>query len=79
MYTVEHDFEETKIHILDDSGTYDEDLEVILTDEYVCLRQFDTDLDCNSVILISNSMWTELLCALNSSEGAYVVDDLQNK
>jgi hypothetical protein len=79
MYTVEHDFDETIIHVLDDSGIDDEDLEVILSDEFVCLRQYNTEMDEVSVIIISTDMWVELLCALNSPEGAYKVIELQDK
>ena len=80
MFTVEHDFDETRIHILDDSESLDdEDLEVIIYDDGVCLRQFDSDLDMYNVILISHNMWDEMLCALNSSEGAYIITDVRNK
>lgn len=72
MYTVETDFDETKIVILDDTGDVEgEDLEVILTEDYVCFQQWDSELDMSSLILISTNMWEELLCAINSSEGAY--------
>jgi hypothetical protein len=76
MYTVETDFDETKIVILDDSGDLDnEDLEVVLTDDYICFKQWDYELDETSIIIISNRMWEELLCAINSSDGAYSLDD----
>lgn len=75
MYTVEHDFDETRITILDDSGDIEsEDVEVILADDHVCIRQWDTELDMPSLVIFSAAMWDELLCAINSPEGAYIVD-----
>ena len=72
MYTVEHNFDETRITILDDSGDIEsEDVEVILEDDCICIRQWDTELDLPSLIIFSPDMWEELLSAVKASEGSY--------
>jgi hypothetical protein len=69
MFTVEFEFDEIEITVLDDTG-HKEDVKVHLFDDIVYIRQV---LDGNKVeaIEMSPDMWDELVAAINSPEGAY--------
>lgn len=64
MFTIEMDWDETSIRILDTKGNYG-DLEVIIYDDITYMRQFDNDSERYSMIVVS----PEMLLALNKSFG----------
>jgi hypothetical protein len=72
MFTIEMDWDETSIRILDTKGNYG-DLEVIIYDDITYMRQFDNDSERYSMIVVS----PEMLLALNKSfelpVGAYTL------
>ena len=70
MFTNEFQMEATVTTVLDESGKHD-DVELIISDDYVCLRQWDDDDDWADLIMISHQQWLELLTALKMPEGAY--------
>lgn len=69
MFTNEFELDASVTTVLDDSGAY-EDLEMIVSDDYVCLRQW-REHDWAEVIIISHKQWLELLAAYSLPEGAY--------
>ena len=78
MFSVEHEFDNTTITVLDDSGEQ-EDVAVILFDDLVYIRQYveDTDLRSNlyykaSVVTMTPKMFAELIEAYNRGEGSFV-------
>lgn len=71
MFTVEFDFDNIEIVILDDSGNH-EDLKVDSYDDIVYNRQWNDDTQDYATIAISPSMWEELIEAMHKEEGAYV-------
>lgn len=71
-FTVEHQFRETVVTLLDQSGQL-EDVEVLLDSEGVFVRQWNEDLDRYEVVEFTNNQFKELLTALGLPEGMYVV------
>jgi hypothetical protein len=72
MYTVEFDHDEVIITILDDSGSLP-DLIINSYEDGVYITQMDEDGDYDDILNITPEMWQELILAINSSEGAYVI------
>lgn len=71
-YTVEHDFDETKIVILDDTDSLS-DVTVYIDENQVTLLQLDyiENFAVDNQITLSLSMVQELVRAYNSAEGVY--------
>lgn len=70
MFSVEHEFDNTTVTILDDSGEQ-EDVAVILFDDIVYIRQFVEDTDLASVVTMTPKMFQEMVVAWNLAEGSY--------
>ena len=73
MFTVEMNFDEIEINILDDTAEHD-DVKVHIFEDIVYIRQFD--YDCGPIpqsIAMSPDMWNQLILAFNSPEGAFKV------
>lgn len=71
MFTIEMDFDDIEITVVDDTANY-EDLKVHLFDDIVYIRQWQEHLDAFVTIAISPAQWDELVQATNKPEGAYV-------
>jgi len=71
MFSVEHEFDNTAITVLDDSGEQ-EDVAVILFDDVVYIRQYVEDTDLASVVTLTPKMFAELIEAYNRGEGSFV-------
>lgn len=72
MFTVEMDFDEVAVTILDDTGQY-EDVQFFIYDDIVYIRQFFEEVGAYSVVAMTPEMFEEFRESLNSSEGAYVM------
>ena len=74
MFTIEMDFDEIEITILDDIGEY-EDIKVHIFDDIVYIRQFDDESDnpIPQAIAMSPDMGDQLILAIQSPEGAFQV------
>lgn len=74
MFTIEMDFDEIEITILDDIGEY-EDIKVHIFDDIVYIRQFDDESSSPipQAIAMSPDMWDQLILAIQSPEGAFKV------
>jgi hypothetical protein len=70
MFTVEHLSEDTVVRTLDQEGRL-EDVELIIDDTSVFLRQWQKDRDCYEVIEMSSQQFKDILAAMNTPEGAY--------
>lgn len=70
MFTVEMDWDETAIVILDDAGHY-EDLQMMMYEDIVYLRQWDEDLRRHNYIVVSPEMMLAFQKAWHLPEGAY--------
>lgn len=71
MFTVEMDHDETTVTVLDNHGNWD-DVELILYDDVVYIRQYDSELNVMQMVAMSPEMFHEILISMNHSEGAYV-------
>ena len=73
MFTVEMDFDEIEITVLDDTGTY-EDIKVFSYDDIVYIRQYNEETDRHTLISISPEMYVELMQAWKSPAGAFITE-----
>jgi hypothetical protein len=71
MFSVEHEFDNTTVTILDDSGEQ-EDVAVILFDDVVYIRQYVEDTDLASIITMTPKMFAEMIEAYNRGEGSFI-------
>ena len=78
MFTVEMDFDEIAITILDESGQY-EDVQFFIYDDIVYIRQFFEQVGAFSVIAMTPEMFEEFRKALEKPEGAYIMRDVKNE
>lgn len=69
MFTNEFTWDATVTTVLDEQSIH-EDVELIVSDDYVCLRQW-RDEHWAELIICSHQQWAELLQALSLPEGAY--------
>jgi len=72
-FTIEHVFKESVITVLDDTGQL-EDVEVILDEDGLFIRQWNNELDRYEVIEFNNQQFKELVTALGLPEGTYVAN-----
>lgn len=71
MFSVEHEFDNTTITVLDDSGEQ-EDVAVVLFDDVVYIRQYVEDTDLASVVTLTPKMFAEMIEAYNRGEGSFI-------
>jgi|TARA_B100000073_G_scaffold332521_1_gene323077 hypothetical protein len=78
MFTVEYEHDTIEIVILDDKG-YEDDLKIEVEDEGVYISQWNSILNEEFNIRISNKQWLELIAAINSPEGAFIIEESKKK
>lgn len=71
MFSVEHEFDNTTVTVLDDGGEQ-EDVAVILFDDLVYIRQYVEDTDLASVVTMTPKMFAEMIEAYNRGEGSFI-------
>jgi hypothetical protein len=71
MFTVEHEFDNSTIVVLDQTNEH-EDLIAYVFDDVVYLCQWCDILDDYSVLIITPEMFELLIHAYNMPEGAYL-------
>jgi hypothetical protein len=69
-FTIEHVFKESVVTVLDDTGQL-EDIEWILDENSVFVRQWNNELERYEVVEMSNQQLREALTALGLPEGTY--------
>ena len=74
MFTVEIDWDETAVTVLDQSGEH-EDVQFLLYEDAVYIRQFDNDSNRHTVIEMSPDQFHELRAAMDLPDGAYLLGD----
>lgn len=70
MYSVEIDHDEVKIILVDDDGEWD-DVEIMMYDDCVVIRQFDEEIQEYFTIMTSPRQFDQLYKALYSPEGVF--------
>ena len=78
MFTIEMDFDEVLITLLDPEGK-EEDVAVMIFDDIVYLRQWSEDLNKFSVIPMTPAQFQQLQHAFQLPEGAYIIDNKRNE
>jgi len=73
MFTIEHEDTYTVITTLDRSGLYT-DVEVILDETDVVLRQFNDESRSYDLINLSHQQFTDIYAAMNRPEGSYYTE-----
>ena len=74
MFTIEMDHDEVGITILDQDGNY-EDVQFIVYDDIVCIRQWNEEEEEFSMIAMSPDMFDEFRQALDLPSGAYMMKE----
>jgi hypothetical protein len=72
-FTIEHVFKASVVTVLDDEGQL-EDIEWILDENGVFVRQWNDELERYEVVEMSNQQLREALTALGLPEGTYYAD-----
>lgn len=70
MFTIEHDFDTTRVTLIDEDGTQD-DIVIRVEDHGVTVEQTDPASGAVETVAFSPSQLAELRAALNLPEGAY--------
>jgi inosine/xanthosine triphosphate pyrophosphatase family protein len=73
MFSVETEFDYTIITILDNKNKY-EDVQYILSDDKVYIRQFNEEHDAFEVIEMSAAMFNEMGLAMKKTDGVYLTE-----
>lgn len=71
MFSVEFDWDEVCITVMDDTG-YHGDLKVHAFDDLVYITQWDPDTESHSILEVNPDMWEELITAIHSPEGFFM-------
>lgn len=74
MFTVEHEFDYTKVVIMDDRDEED-DVILRLCEDRVYIQQYVEEEGRHHTIILTNEMFTQLKLALDAQEGAFLLDD----
>jgi len=78
MFTIEMDFDEVLITLLDPEGK-EEDVAVMIFDDIVYIRQWCDDLNKFSVIAMTPSQFQQLQHAYQLPEGVYVIENKRSE
>jgi len=77
MFTVEMDFDEIEITVLDDGGRF-EDVKVFSYDDVIYIRQFSEKKNKWDLIQMTPEMYAELMTAWQSPEGSFITNLRRN-
>ena len=73
MITIEHDFDGTSVFLIDPTGEH-EDIELIVDEEGIWMRQFNDDNQTFEVIHMNQVMFEMLVAMYDLEEGVYVIE-----
>lgn len=73
MFTVEMDWDETAITVLDQTGEH-EDVQFLIYDDIAYIRQFDLDTNRHQVIQMSPDQLREIMASFDLPVGTYIMD-----
>jgi len=73
MYTVETEWDHTKVVIIDDTGQHN-DLTVRYTEDGVYMSQWYEKENRYHTVWVTNKMVAELILSLQSEDGTFIVD-----
>lgn len=70
MFQNEFDWDETITTVMDDTGVH-EDVQVIIDDNEVFIRQWSENFQRYDLIIMSHKMFLELQAAMQNTEGMF--------
>lgn len=73
MFSNEFEFDESITTLMDDEAEY-EDVQVMITDDQVFIRQWDDDRERYEIVCMSPKMFYELQEAMNRPAGLFHVE-----
>jgi predicted hydrolase (HD superfamily) len=73
MFTNEFDFDETVTTVMDETAEY-EDIQLMITDDQVFIRQWDDDREKYEIVCMSPKMFYELQEAMKHPAGLFTVE-----
>lgn len=73
IFTNEFEFDETITTLLDETAEY-EDVQIMITDDQVFIRQWDDDREKYEIICMSHKMFFELQEAMKHPAGMFKVE-----
>jgi hypothetical protein len=73
MFTNEFDFDETVTTVMDETAEY-EDIQLMITDDQVFIRQWDDDREKYEIVCMSPKMFYELQEAMKHPAGLFIVE-----
>lgn len=73
MFTIETDWDETLITLMDTTGEL-EDASVLIYDDYVHIRQWNERRQFFNIITMTPSMYYKLMKAWKLPDGTYIID-----
>ena len=71
MFTVETEFDLTKVTVMDETGGVD-DLIVRYAEEGIYLSQWDEHERRDKTIYLTNKMFNDMILAFNSTDGTFI-------
>jgi len=71
MFTNEFEFDGTITTVLDETGKHN-DIELLICDSGVYIRQFDYDTESYDMIMMTHKMYYDLIESKNHPEGFYL-------
>lgn len=78
MFTIEMDWDETTITVLDPDDEH-EDLEVAIFDDIIYMRQWDEDLLKYTYIVLSPNQYLQFMRSFSLPAGAYMLNQGDQK
>ncbi len=73
MFTIENDMGDTIITILDETAEW-EDVQVVMSDTHVFIRQWCNNKKAHEIIAMTPHMYYKLMQAWNLPDGAYTIN-----
>lgn len=77
MFTVEYEHDATIVKSLDETAQY-EDVEMVLDEEVVYIRQWDEDLGKYEMLILSYQQLLDLAASLKTTEGLHQIEIITN-
>lgn len=76
MFTVEMDWDEVAINVLDETAQH-EDVQCLMYEDVVYIRQWNDRENRYNTVAMTNEMFDELQLSFNEGEGAYRRETIQ--
>ena len=72
MFTVEEEFDESFVTVMDTNANF-EDVIMHFQEDIIYITQYDKEFDTHDVVKVSTEMWELLIEAYNRTDGTYIV------